>query len=94
MTHQIASDWKSADLSEADRALCRFAQRVTRAPADTRESDILDLKKVGFDDVAIHDASQIISYFNYINRIADSLNVELETDIHAWEQSTPKTLDE
>lgn len=54
------------------------------------ESHILELRQVGFDDSAIHDAAQVISYFNYINRIADSLNVDLESDVHSWEIEVPK----
>jgi uncharacterized protein YciW len=38
----------------------------------------------GLDDRAIHDAIQIISYFNYINRVADALGVEPETFIRPW----------
>ena len=29
-------------------------------------------------DRAIHDVTQVVSYFNYINRIADGLGVEPE----------------
>lgn len=53
------------------------------------ESHILELKESGFSDAAIHDATQVISYFNYINRIADGLDVDLERDVHAWEKSAP-----
>ena len=47
------------------------------------------LKNTGYSDRAIHDAVQIIGYFNYINRIADSNGVEPETFTHEWELSTP-----
>ncbi len=47
--------------------------------------DVIDrLRANGLDDRAIHDATQIISYFNYINRIADALGVEPETFIRPW----------
>ena len=36
------------------------------------------LRGQGFSDPAIHDAVQVISYFNYINRVADALGVDLE----------------
>ena len=39
--------------------------------------DLSSLKQTGYSDRAIHDAVQIIGYFNYINRIADSLGVKL-----------------
>ena len=42
------------------------------------EGDITALRNLGFDDQAIHDATQVISYFNYINRVADGLDVQLE----------------
>lgn len=53
------------------------------------EDDIKQLRTVGFDDQGIHDATQVISFFNYINRIADSLDVELEEFTHSWELSVP-----
>ena len=45
-----------------------------------RESHVQALRAEGFDDVAIHDAIQVIAYFNYINRIADAVDVELEPE--------------
>ncbi len=36
------------------------------------------LRAQGFSGAAIHDAVQVISYFNYINRVADALGVDLE----------------
>ncbi len=48
--------------------------------------DIEALRAAGFDDRAIHDATQVASYFNYINRVADALHVEQEDFVRAWEQ--------
>jgi len=39
----------------------------------------------GFDDRAIHDAAQIIVYFNYINRIVDGLGIDEEDITRPWE---------
>ena len=36
---------------------------------------------MGLDDTAIHDAAQVIAYFNYINRVADGLGVDLEPEM-------------
>lgn len=83
---QIATDWRAAALSSADRALCAFAEKLTRAPATMSEADIQALRAHGFDDRAIHDAVQVIAYFNYINRVADGLGVDLETFVPAWEK--------
>ena len=48
---------------------------MTRADADT-------LREHGWSDVAIHDAIQVISYFNYINRIAEGVGTDREPE---WE---------
>ncbi len=46
--------------------------------------DLEDLRDHGLDDTAIHDAVQVIGYFNYINRVAESLGVEPEDFILPW----------
>jgi alkylhydroperoxidase family enzyme len=51
---------------------------LTRAPESVGKADADALRTVGWDDRAIHDAAQIIAYFNYINRIADGLGVDPE----------------
>lgn len=48
------------------------------------KSDIEALRNIGFTDRAIHDAVQVIGYFNYINRIADGLGVDHEGWIWKW----------
>ena len=83
---QIAQDWKKAELKSADYALCEYAEKLTLTPAEMSKADINHLLELGFCQTAVHDAVQVISYFNYINRIADALDVDLEHDIVSWEQ--------
>ena len=40
------------------------------------------LRGVGLDDAAIHDAIQVIAYFNYINRVAEAVGTDPEPE---WE---------
>ncbi|MBC8505745.1 MAG: hypothetical protein ISR58_09990 [Anaerolineales bacterium] len=47
-------------------------------------ADLDKLRDHGYDDRAIHDAIQVVGYFNYINRVAESLGVEPEDFIHPW----------
>ncbi|MDQ7026925.1 MAG: hypothetical protein Q9P01_00935 [Anaerolineae bacterium] len=46
--------------------------------------DVQILRDCGLSDTAIHDAAQIIAYFNYINRVADALGIENETFVREW----------
>ena len=74
----VAEDWRSASLSEVDQALCAYGDKLTRTPHEMRAEDAEALRAVGLDDEAIHDAIQVVSYFNYINRVADAVHVDLE----------------
>jgi uncharacterized peroxidase-related enzyme len=82
--HAIASDWRDASLGPVDASLCAYAEKLTLRPTEMSESDIRALRSAGLDDVAIHDATQIVAYFNYINRVADALGVEREDFIRPW----------
>ena len=46
--------------------------------------DVEALQGAGLDDRAIHDATQVAAFFNYITRVADGLGVESETFIDEW----------
>ena len=82
MVAGIKSDYTQADLTCQDRALCDFAVKLTRSPGAMEVGDVDRLRSEGLDDRAIHDAVQVISYFNYINRIADGLEVDLEPEMN------------
>jgi len=55
--------------------------RVTRAPAAIRRRDVESLRKHGMTDRDMLDAVQVISYFNYINRVADALGIDPEPEM-------------
>ena len=64
--------------------MCAFAAKLTHDPDAMQPADLDALRKVGFDDRAIHDATQIVGYFNYVTRVADALGIEPETFIPPW----------
>ena len=72
-------------MEPVDRALSEFAARLTHDQHGVKPADLDHLRGFGLDDTAIHDAVQVIAYFNYISRIADGLGVEPETFIRRWE---------
>ena len=82
--NQIVRDWRAAPLRPVDRALCEYAAKVTGRQQDMAPADLDALRDIGLDDRAIHDATQVIAYFNYITRIADALGVQPETFIRKW----------
>ena len=42
------------------------------------------LRAHGLADEAIHDAIQVIAYFNYINRVAEGVGIDPERDWEVW----------
>ena len=85
----MSLDWCGAPLAAEDRGLCAFAEKLTLRPRRMAPDDVEALRKLGFDDVAIHDAIQVIAYFNYINRIADAIHVDLEPGMPPYPDPGP-----
>ena len=78
-TYKLAQDHSTVDLSEIDFEFCLYAELLTKEPANPRLEEIIQkLKKLGASDRAILDATMIIAYFNFVNRIVLGLDVEEE----------------
>ena len=43
--------------------------------------DLAPLRAAGLEDRDIHDAAQVVAYFNYITRIAEGLGTDLEPEM-------------
>lgn len=78
MSQALAVDYRTADLNSADRAMLDYVAELTRDPGGMREGHVQALRDHGFSDAAVHDICQAASYFNFVNRMADGLGVELE----------------
>ena len=86
----MVHDWQTADLSEADRALCAFAAKLTHTQHDMTADDLETLRGLGFSEEAVMDAVQIVAFFNYITRVADALGLEPEEFLNTtWGKQVP-----
>lgn len=75
----LKKDWRTAPgLSERDRAMLGYVEKLTKNPASVWKDDLDALREAGFDDTAILQINLIASWFNYINRVADGLGVGRE----------------
>ena len=74
----LERDYRTAPLSEADRAMLDYVAQLTRDATRITPDDHARLRQVGFDDRAILQITLIASWFNYINRVADALGVGRE----------------
>jgi uncharacterized peroxidase-related enzyme len=80
----VVRGWRRARLDPPERALCELAAKLTLRQREMAPEDLEALRACGFDDRAIHDAVQVVGYFNYITRVADGLGVEPEDFIRPW----------
>ena len=80
----VASNWRDASLDDVDLALCAYVEKLTLRPGDMTETDVQRLRDLGLSDEAIHDVIQVASYFNYINRVADAVHVDLEPEMKPY----------
>ncbi|MDI1356305.1 MAG: peroxidase-related enzyme [bacterium] len=77
---QLKRDFAKAELSAVDLTLCELAWQLTRVPNITTELLMQKLKTLGVEDRAILDATLVIGYFNFVNRLVLGLGVKLEHD--------------
>jgi uncharacterized peroxidase-related enzyme len=64
-------------LSEQDKALCKFTRDITLNPELSTLLKIDKLRSQGLDDRSILDATLVASYFNFVNRIVLTLGLEI-----------------
>ena len=81
LAEQVKRDYRRAHLTPRQKALACFAEKVTRKPASVRRGDLGVLRRHGLSDRDVLDAVQVISYFNYINRVADALGIDPEPEM-------------
>jgi len=75
---RLATDYRLvSDLSEQLQAACETATKLTRSPNAMTEGDVDTLRNAGWSDRAILDIVLVTAYFNFVNRIATGLGVEV-----------------
>ncbi len=78
LVENLTTDWRKAELSDADRQMLEYTEKLTLEPSQMNESDVVALRDQGFSDSAILDINQVTGYFAFANRLADGLGIELE----------------
>ncbi len=76
MVKAVLEDVGSAPISDAEKALFAFVDRLNLQSAQVRQEDIDALKAVGWTDEAIYDAISVCALFNFYNRWIDGTGVQ------------------
>jgi len=74
----LKRDYTTAPITEQERVMLDYVVKLTKDATKVWKDDHDRLRAAGFDDKAILQITLIASWFNYINRVADSLGVGRE----------------
>ena len=74
----LQKDYTTAPITPQERVMVDYVVKLTKDATKVWKDDIEKLRSVGFDDRGILQITLIASWFNYINRVADSLGVGRE----------------
>ena len=77
---QVARDFRKIDLTEKQNTMLEFAEKLTLYPGKMKEDDVVSLRENGFSDEEILSITLITNYFNFVNRVANSLGVDFSEE--------------
>ncbi len=77
---KLINDYHSVELKSEIIPVLDYAIKLTTTPSEVNEEDINKLKQAGYSDENILLINLIISYFNFVNRIALGLGVDFSPE--------------
>jgi uncharacterized peroxidase-related enzyme len=72
----VLADYRTAPITDKDKALFAFIDKVNRGSTEIRQEDIDALHAAGWNDEAIYDAVTVCALFNFYNRWIDATGVQ------------------
>jgi alkylhydroperoxidase family enzyme len=72
----VLKDYRNAPISEAEKALFRFIDKVNRQSNTIGPADIAEVKAAGWPEEALYDALSVCAIFNFYNRWIDATGVQ------------------
>src|SRR6476619_22519 len=75
LVEALRTDWRQAPITDSERVMIEYVVQITEDATRVTPEHHERLRAVGFDDRGILQITLIASWFNYINRVAESLGV-------------------
>jgi hypothetical protein len=74
------NDVESSPLPEAEKALIRFARKMTKHLPEMTEADVASLRGLAWSDEAIYYTIMVVALFNFYNRWVTTSGVHAVSD--------------
>jgi uncharacterized peroxidase-related enzyme len=78
LVKHLKTDPANAPLEPPDKAMIDFVLKLTREPWTVKKDDVALLQQSGFSEEQVVDIVLITCTFNFMDRLADGLGVELD----------------
>jgi uncharacterized peroxidase-related enzyme len=75
LADQLATNHRTADISDTHRAMLDFAATLTEEPGKVDGDDVDELLEAGFSKEAVWDVASVTSLFNHSNRMAQVIDM-------------------
>jgi alkylhydroperoxidase family enzyme len=72
----VLKDYRTAPISDAEKALFKFLEKVNRQSNTIGPADIAEVKAAGWPEEALYDAISVCAIFNFYNRWIDATGVQ------------------
>lgn len=82
LADQLATNYRSADLSERHRAMLDFAELLTESPGKVDDAAVEALTEVGFTEEQVWDVASVVAYYNLSNRMATVADMRPNDDFY------------
>ncbi|MBR9978018.1 MAG: peroxidase-related enzyme, partial [Bacteroidetes bacterium] len=78
LVRSVRENYRNAPLGAREMTMLHYAEALTLHPADDSSARIAAMQVEGWTEQEILHITLIVSYFNFVNRIALGLGIELE----------------
>lgn len=86
LVQAVLDDYTRAPISDQDRALFAFVEKVNRAAHEIDPADIEEVEAAGWSEEAVYDAITVCALFNFYNVWVDATGVS-DMSPEAYEMS-------
>lgn len=78
----LVMNWRVAQVTERQRAMLAFAEKITLASAQIEEADRATLRDHGLSERDIWDLANVAAFFNMSNRVASATAMQPNAEYH------------
>ena len=75
LVNAVLQDYRTAPISDREKALFAFIEKVNRESSRLRKEDVEEVKASGWSEEALYDAITVCALFNFYNKWVDAAGV-------------------